>query len=75
MLRRQGAPAPPAPKFLVHPDRGGGHALHVLSLIHISFGILYWLDDLGDGCLQRDVCVASGLTKQTVNSSVHKRCV
>ena len=37
-----------------------------------AFGILYWLDDLGDGCLQRDVCVASGLTKQTVNSSVHK---
>lgn len=27
---------------------------------------------MGDGCLQRDVCVASGLTKQTVNSSVHK---
>ena len=31
LLRRQGAPAPPAPKFLVHPDRGGGHALHCPS--------------------------------------------
>ena len=43
-----------------------------MGLYDSAFGILYWLDDLGDGCLQRDVCVASGLTKQTVNSSVHK---
>lgn len=43
-----------------------------IGLSDSAFGILYWLDDLGDGCLQRDVCVASGLTKQTVNSSVHK---
>ena len=43
-----------------------------MGLSDSAFGILYWLDDLGDGCLQRDVCVASGLTKQTVNSSVHK---
>ena len=43
-----------------------------MGLSDSAFGILYWLDDLGDGCLQRDVCVASDLTKQTVNSSVHK---
>lgn len=43
-----------------------------MGLSDSAFGILYWLDDLGDGCLQRDVCVASGLTKQAVNSSVHK---
>ena len=30
------------------------------------------LDGLGDGCLQKDVCTASGLSKQTVNTSVHK---
>ncbi len=34
--------------------------------------ILYALYLLGDGCLQKDVCAASGMTKQTVNTSVHK---
>ena len=28
-----------------------------MGLSDSAFGILYWLDDLGDGCLQRDVCV------------------
>lgn len=43
-----------------------------MGLSDSAFDILYCLDDLGDGCLQRDVCAASGLTKQTINSSVHK---
>lgn len=43
-----------------------------IGLSDSAFDILYCLDDLGDGCLQRDVCGASGLTKQTINSSVHK---
>lgn len=37
-----------------------------------AFDILYCLHDLGDGCLQKDICEASFLTKQTVNTSVHK---
>lgn len=37
-----------------------------------AFDILYALDDLGDGCLQKDVCATAGMTKQTVSTSVHK---
>lgn len=43
-----------------------------MELSDSAFHILYALDDLGDGCVQKDVCVASGMTKQTINSSVHK---
>lgn len=43
-----------------------------MGLSDSAFDILYALDDLGDGCLQKDVCMASGLSKQTVNSSVHQ---
>ena len=43
-----------------------------VGLSDSAFDILYALDDLGDGCLQKDVCAASGMTKQTVNTSVHK---
>ena len=43
-----------------------------MGLSDSAFDILYALDNLGDGCLQKDVCTASGLTKQTVNTSVHK---
>lgn len=43
-----------------------------MGLSDSAFDILYVLDDLGDGCLQKDVCAASGMTKQTVNTSVHK---
>ena len=37
-----------------------------------TFWILYSLLELGDGCLQRDICMLSHLNKQTVNSSVKK---
>ncbi|HIW75380.1 MULTISPECIES: MarR family winged helix-turn-helix transcriptional regulator [Gordonibacter] len=43
-----------------------------MGLSDSAFDILYALDDLGDGCSQKEVCVASGLSKQTVNSSVHQ---
>lgn len=35
-----------------------------------AFVILYQLLDMGDGCLQRDICSASFRSKQTVNSSI-----
>ena len=34
--------------------------------------ILYTVCELGDGCLQKDICERSFLTKQTVHSSVRK---
>lgn len=43
-----------------------------MGLSDSAFDILYALDNLGDGCLQKEVCAASGLSKQTVNSSVHQ---
>ncbi|WP_080797981.1 MarR family winged helix-turn-helix transcriptional regulator [Arabiibacter massiliensis] len=48
------------------------HVATKMGLSDSAFDILYALDDLGDGCLQKDVCAASGMTKQTVNTSVHK---
>lgn len=37
-----------------------------------ALDILLALLDAGDGCLQRDICAYSFLSKQTVNSSVHR---
>ena len=37
-----------------------------------AFGILYHLMDLGDGCLQRDICAEAFVSKQTVNSALRK---
>ena len=34
--------------------------------------ILYTLCELGDGCLQKDICARCFLTKQTVHSAVRK---
>lgn len=48
------------------------HVAVKMGLSDSAFEILYALDDLGDGSLQKDVRVASGLSKQTVNSSVHQ---
>ena len=36
------------------------------------FAILYAVYDLGDGCLQKDICREMFLNKQTVNSAMHK---
>ena len=35
-----------------------------------AFVILYQLLDMGDGCLQRDICAEAFVSKQTVNSSI-----
>jgi len=43
-----------------------------LQLSDSAFNILYALCVLGDGCLQRDVCAMSAISKQTVNSSVRR---
>lgn len=37
-----------------------------------AFEIFYALYDLGEGCLQRDICAYASASKQTINSSVHK---
>lgn len=36
------------------------------------FSIFYLLYDLGEGCLQKDICYAAFVNKQTVNSSVRR---
>lgn len=43
-----------------------------LGLSESAFDILYGICEMGDGCLQRDICRTSCLPKQTVNSSIHK---
>lgn len=42
------------------------------GLSNSAFDILYTICEVGDGCLQRDVCDASFIPKQTVNSSIRK---
>lgn len=41
-----------------------------IGLSDSAFEILYTIAVLGDGCLQRDICSAAYLSKQTVNSSI-----
>ena len=43
-----------------------------LHLSDSAFEIFYALFDMGDNCLQRDICKASCLPKQTINSSIRK---
>lgn len=43
-----------------------------LDLSDSAFDILYSLYEMGDGCLQRDICQTSCLPKQTVHSSIRK---
>lgn len=43
-----------------------------LGLSDSAFFILYALYEQGDGCLQREICDAFFLSKQTVNSSIQK---
>ena len=43
-----------------------------LHLSDSAFEIFYALFDMGDNCLQRDICKASCMPKQTVNSSIRK---
>ena len=43
-----------------------------LGLSDSGFDILYALCTLGDGCLQKDICENTMLSKQTIHSSVQK---
>lgn len=43
-----------------------------LGLSDSGFDILYALYTLGDGCLQKDICEITLLSKQTIHSSVQK---
>ena len=43
-----------------------------LGLSNSAFDILYAICELGDGCLQRDICKATFIPKQTINSSIRK---
>ena len=42
------------------------------SLSDSAFDILYGIFELGDGCLQRDICRTSCIPKQTINSAIRK---
>ena len=45
-------------------------AAQKLGLSNSAFDILYSICELGDGCLQKDICQASFIPKQTVHSSI-----
>ena len=42
------------------------------GLSNSTFDILYTICEVGDGCLQKDVCDATFIPKQTVNSAIRK---
>ncbi len=43
-----------------------------MGLSDSAFDIFYDIGILGDGCLQKDICAMSYISKQTVNSSIRK---
>lgn len=43
-----------------------------LALSDSAFDILYAICELGEGCLQRDICAVSYTSKQTINSSIRR---
>lgn len=43
-----------------------------LGISESAFSIFYILYDLGDGCLQKDICYEAFANKQTINSSIRK---
>ena len=43
-----------------------------MGLSDSAFSIFYILNELGDGCLQRDICYAIFANKQTIHSSIRK---
>lgn len=49
------------------------HSIAVkMELSDSAFHIFYTICDLGDGCLQRDICKITSISKQTINSAVQK---
>lgn len=59
-----------------HQDQAVDGFYHELAqrqgLSDSAFAVLWSIQELGEGCAQRDVCRHFCLTKQTVNSSVRK---
>lgn len=43
-----------------------------MGISESAFDILYSVCELGDGCLQRDICKVCYIPKQTVNSAIRK---
>lgn len=43
-----------------------------LGLSDSAFDILYSISELGDGCLQKDICNATCIPKQTIHSSIRQ---
>lgn len=43
-----------------------------LGLSDSAFDILYSISKLGDGCLQKDICNATCIPKQTIHSSIRQ---
>ena len=43
-----------------------------LGLSDSAFDILYSISELGDGCLQNDICNATCIPKQTIHSSIRQ---
>lgn len=43
-----------------------------LGLFDSAFDILYSISELGDGCLQKDICNATCIPKQTIHSSIRQ---
>lgn len=43
-----------------------------LGLSYSAFDILYSISELGDGCLQKDICNATCIPKQTIHSSIRQ---
>lgn len=59
--------------FSVEKIEGAYHELALkLNLSDSALKILYTICENGDGCLLRDVCTQSGLSKQTVHSATRK---
>ncbi len=46
-------------------------ALH-MGISDSAFIVLYFICEMGEGCLQRDICNASFLSKQTIHSTIRK---
>lgn len=58
---------------LIHQLTDFYHELAVsLGLSDCAFDILYAMTELGDGCLQRDICRTMACPKQTVNSAMKR---
>lgn len=43
-----------------------------LGLSDSAFDLLYSISELGDGCLQKDICNATCIPKQTIHSSIRQ---